>query len=62
MERARLSGTFMLLRGLVILVPVFILLPVLLGDTGLWLSVPLSEALTFLIIVTVTLRKWKNCS
>lgn len=60
MERARLSGTFMLLCGLVILVPVFILLPVLLGDTGLWLSVPLSEALTFLTIVTVTLRKWKK--
>ena len=60
MERAQLSGTFMLLRGLVLLVPIFILLPTVLGDTGLWLAVPLSEALTFLVIVAVTLRKWKS--
>jgi putative MATE family efflux protein len=48
--RARPATIFMLLRGFVLLVPSFVLLPSWLGDAGLWLAVPLSEALTFAVI------------
>lgn len=41
---------FALLRGLVFLVPSFVLMPLLLGEKGIWLAMPLSELLTFLAI------------
>ncbi len=51
MERFKPATAFMLLRGVIFVVPAFLLLPGLLGSPGLWLAVPLSEFLTFLIIV-----------
>ena len=57
MERAKESITFMLLRGLILLVPVFIALPMLTGVHGLWLAVPVSEAMTFAVITAVTVRQ-----
>jgi len=50
-ERARAATLFTLLRGYVLVVPIFVLLPSLLGDKGLWLAVPLSELITCLLIV-----------
>ena len=50
LEQARASTFFMALRGYLLIIPSFLLLPSLLGDKGLWLAVPLSEALTFLWI------------
>jgi len=44
---------FMMLRGLVILVPAFIFLPMLLGTPGFWLAVPTTELLTFLLILLI---------
>lgn len=55
-EWARRAIGHMLLRGLVLVVPIFILLPVLFGKLGLWLAVPLSELLTTLIIVFQVVR------
>ena len=52
LEQARASIFFMALRGYLLIIPSFLLLPSLLGDKGLWLAVPLSEALTFLWICT----------
>lgn len=52
LEQARASTFFMALRGYLLIIPSFLLLPSLLGDQGLWLAVPLSEALTFLWICT----------
>ena len=52
LEQARASTFFMALRGYLLIIPSFLLLPSLLGDKGLWLAVPLSEALTFLWICT----------
>jgi Na+-driven multidrug efflux pump len=57
LERSRAATFFMLLRSCILLVPAFLLLPPLLGNDGLWLAVPLSEALTALALL-VTLG-WK---
>ncbi len=51
LERFKAATTFMLLRGMIFVVPAFLCLPHLLGAPGLWLAVPFSEFLTFLIIV-----------
>ncbi len=59
-ERARESVWFMLLRGLIFLVPIFIWLPGVMGVRGLWLAVPLSEALACAVILAVTVRRRKS--
>ncbi|MCR5536135.1 MAG: MATE family efflux transporter [Succinivibrio sp.] len=51
MGRSALALLFMGLRGLFLVVPVFILLPELIGIPGLWLAVPLSELLTLSLIL-----------
>ena len=45
----------MLLRGIVFLVPIFILLPDMIGIPGLWLAIPLSEVLTLIVIAAAYL-------
>lgn len=49
-ERMRAAMSFVFLRGIGLLIPVFILLPLLLGTEGIWLSMPLAEILTLAII------------
>ena len=49
-ERVRPATAFALLRGFLLLVPAFVLLPRLLGTPGIWLAMPLSETLTLLAI------------
>jgi len=51
LERPRPAMTFMLLRGYLLIIPIFIFLPKFLGDCGLWLATPLSEILTFVVII-----------
>lgn len=53
-EKATKASLFMLLRGFVIVIPVFILLPKVMGVPGMWLAIPLSEFLTLLIIGVVS--------
>jgi len=50
LKRVRPSTVFALLRGLVFLVPSFLLLPRVAGVAGIWLAMPLSEAATFICI------------
>lgn len=50
MEQSVKSIAFMLLRGIVFMIPGFILLPELLGTVGLWLAIPVAEALTLVTI------------
>ena len=50
-ERVHPAMVFALLRGAVFLVPSFILLPKVLGDSGIWLALALSELLTTACIV-----------
>ena len=49
-ERMRAALSFVFLRGIGFLIPVFLLLPVLLGTEGIWLSMPLTEILTLTVI------------
>lgn len=51
-ERAGASTLYTLLRGIIFLVPSFILLPRIIGIPGLWLAIPAAEALT---CATITL-------
>ncbi len=55
-ERAKDSIVFMSLRGLIFVVPSFVLLPSVIGDRGLWLAVPLSECLTTIAITLYSLK------
>lgn len=50
-EQSLKATLFTLLRGFILVVPSFVLLPRLLGETGIWLAIPLAEFLTFGIIV-----------
>ena len=51
LERIGAATTFALLRGLLILVPAFYLLPMAIGNSGIWLAMPVSEVLTALLIL-----------
>lgn len=55
-ERAALSTAYTLLRGIVLLVPSFVLLPRCLGTAGLWLAIPAAELATTLVIFARHLR------
>jgi len=57
LEQARTATLFMLLRGYVLVIPCFIFLPRLIGDAGLWLAVPLTEALTLIVIVATLIAR-----
>ena len=50
-EQARKATWFMMLRGFIFIIPIFILLPSAIGSTGLWIAMPLSELLTLGVIV-----------
>ena len=50
-ERSRAATFFMLLRSCILLVPAFLLLPPLTGNAGLWLAVPVSEAVTLVALL-----------
>ncbi|MDE6535347.1 MAG: MATE family efflux transporter [Muribaculaceae bacterium] len=58
LEMAVRSIVFTLLRGIIFLVPAFILLPALIGNPGLWLAIPAAELLTLItILITLPRRK-----
>lgn len=50
LERIGAATTFALMRGLLILVPAFYFLPIVAGNDGIWLAMPLSEIVTLLCI------------
>lgn len=50
LERVRPATVFALLRGALLLVPSFLLLPRAIGTDGIWLAMPLSECMTSGII------------
>lgn len=56
-ERAKPAIFFALLRGVVFLVPSFIVLPELLHVSGIWLALPFSEILTTVAIILFFLNK-----
>ena len=50
-KKVAASTIFALLRGVVFLFPAFFLLPEFIGVNGMWLALPLSELLTFIVVV-----------
>lgn len=50
-EQANRATAWMMLRGVIFVIPSFIILPAVMGEKGLWLAVPLSEFLTFVVII-----------
>lgn len=56
-ERLRPAIAIMLLRGLIFLIPCFILLPDAIGIKGIWLATPLAEAITLILVAIIALRK-----
>ncbi len=56
-EQAARSTVYSLLRGMVFLVPCFLLLPRALGVPGLWLAIPAAELLTLAVILAMRLAK-----
>lgn len=51
LERYKPATVFMLLRGYILIIPSFILLPMAIGVDGLWLAEPVSEIVTFVILL-----------
>lgn len=51
MKQAETATFFTLLRGMILVVPCLIFLPDILGIPGLWIAIPLSEALTLIAIL-----------
>ncbi len=60
-EKSARSIAYMLMRGIIFMVPGFILLPGAIGVDGLWLAIPASEVITVAIIALsyIVLRKRK---
>ena len=59
-ERAMASTMFTSLRGMLLLVPSFVLLPHALGVSGLWLAIPTAEFLTLVSVSLFYLRQIKR--
>lgn len=60
MERYRPATVFMLLRGYILIVPCFILMPMIMGFNGLWLAEPLSETLTLAVLAVYLVTRKKH--
>lgn len=57
MEQYRSATAFMLMRGFIVIIPCFILLPKATGVHGLWLAEPLSEAITLATLLVYMVVK-----
>lgn len=55
-KRVRPAVVFSLLRGFALLIPSFMLMPAILGTQGIWLAMPLAEALTAAGIICLYFR------
>ncbi len=56
LEKFKSATILMLLRGAIFVIPAFLLMPVIAGETALWMAVPLSELLTLAVIVALWQR------
>ena len=52
------SFVISMMRGLVIVIPLILVLPNIFDMTGVWLTIPLAEAITILIIIKLYGIKW----
>lgn len=49
-EQPLRATVFTLMRGFIIVIPTFVLLPLATGNTGMWLAIPVAEVLTLVFI------------
>lgn len=59
-EDAAISTFYTLLRGVIFLVPAFLILPRISVEDGPWLAIPVAEMLTFAVIMSVFLIKQRG--
>ncbi|MDO5572289.1 MAG: MATE family efflux transporter [Bacteroidales bacterium] len=57
LERVMPATIFALFRGVILLIPCFILLPKIVGETGIWFAMPMSEIINFTFIISFYLYK-----
>ena len=50
-EEIKRATWFVLLRGFIVLIPSFILLPIFFGEIGMWLAMPVAELITLGVVV-----------
>ena len=65
-ERDRPAIALTILRGFVFIALCFSIMPILFGVSGIWLSVPMAELLTFVVMLIMhftkkKIRKYKSC-
>lgn len=53
LERIKESTLFVLMRGFILLIPSFYLLPFVFGAAGMWLAMPVTEILTSMVIYAI---------
>lgn len=53
-ERTRQATLLVLLRGLIFVLPCFMLLPKMFGISGIWLAMPVSETLTLAVVLIMS--------
>lgn len=58
-EKATQSIFYTLLRGVMLIVPAFIILSEIIGNTGLWLAIPIAELWTLVVIISVYIARKK---
>ena len=61
-EKVKSATFYAILRGLIFSVPAFLLLPLFFGEDAIWLAMPLSETLTFAVIVLFYLLSRKGAA
>eukprot|EP00825_Cyclidium_porcatum_P003983 TRINITY_DN11852_c0_g1_i1.p2 TRINITY_DN11852_c0_g1~~TRINITY_DN11852_c0_g1_i1.p2 ORF type:complete len:425 (-),score=21.81 TRINITY_DN11852_c0_g1_i1:1160-2434(-) len=62
MGKAKIAVILTLLRQVIILIPLIFLLPNYLGLKGIWLSMPISDFCSAIVVVFILINHWKKLS
>ena len=62
MGKAKIAVILTLLRQVIILIPLIFLLPNYLGLKGIWLSMPISDFCSAIVVVFILVNHWKKLS
>ena len=62
MGKAKIAVFLTLLRQVIILIPLIFLLPNFLGLKGIWLSMPISDFCSAIVVVFILVNHWKKLS
>lgn len=60
LSKANTAIVFMFLRGIVLVIPSFLVLPKIFGTRGLWLAQPVAETLTLLLMIIYSFAKMRS--